>query len=298
VSEPVLSGGGSLGAAAYLRPHPGPALFSRRAARFEALAPGHAAGEYLAFLARVATAQHEAAERLWAGPPPRLPPSTPGGRPLDAAGPRPASWLAALTGLLASLEPAPLPGPARATLRRLADLPTGALEGLADRVLAGALRPGEVAEAPLVGAALQVAFGDLASRRGAGTVPRADDEGCPVCGFPPVTGLVLGDDKLRYLTCGLCASQWHHTRVQCTRCRSAARLSYLVQEGSDGAAKAEVCEGCHAYLKLIYLEERPGLDPWADDLATLPLDLLVAERGLERLGVNLLLAAGDEGARA
>ncbi|HET9554933.1 MAG TPA: formate dehydrogenase accessory protein FdhE, partial [Anaeromyxobacteraceae bacterium] len=149
----------------------------------------------------------------------------------------------------------------------------------------------DLAAAPLVGAALQVAYAVSAAAVPAAGVARAA-EGCPVCGAPPVVGVVLGDDKLRYLVCGLCATQWHHTRVQCVLCRSAAQLGYLSIEGDAGPAKAECCAGCRAWLKLLYVEKAPRLEPVADDVATLALDLLVAERGLRRLGPNVLLAVG------
>jgi len=55
--------------------------------------------------------------------------------------------------------------------------------------------------------------------------------------------------------------------------------------------KAEVCEGCNGYLKLFYLEWRPGAEPAADDLATLPLDVLVSDQGYVRNGMNLFLPA-------
>ena len=105
--------------------------------------------------------------------------------------------------------------------------------------------------------------------------------------------MVLGDDKLRYLVCGLCATWWHHTRVQCVLCRSAAAVSYLAVEGDTGPARAEACDGCRAYLKLLYVEQGPLLEPLADDVATLALDLLVGERGYQRLGQNPYLVAGE-----
>jgi len=53
-----LTGGGALGEVPYLRPHPGAAaLFARRAGRLAALAPGHAAGDYLALLSRLCAAR-------------------------------------------------------------------------------------------------------------------------------------------------------------------------------------------------------------------------------------------------
>jgi FdhE protein len=148
-----------------------------------------------------------------------------------------------------------------------------------------------------VGAALQVAFTALAAALPAAAVPRVE-EGCPACGSSPTVGMVLGDDKLRYLVCGLCATAWHHTRVQCVLCRSAAKLSYLTVEGAAGCAKAEACDGCSAWLKLLYVEQEPALEPLCDDVATLALDLLVGERGHRRLGQNPYLVVAEPAAEA
>jgi len=178
---------------------------------------------------------------------------------------------------------------ARDALERLLTGPDAALDPLGARVLAGRPAGDELAEATLAGAALQVVYTAAAATLPPAKVVRTD-EGCPVCGSSPAVGIVLGDDKLRYLVCGLCATEWHHTRIQCVSCRSAGALAYLVVDGCDGAVKAETCDGCRAYLKLLYVEQAPGLEPLADDVATLALDLLVSERGLLRLGTNPLLA--------
>jgi FdhE protein len=293
LAEPALLGGGQLGEVPYLRPHPGAALFARRAARLAALAPGHAAGDYLAFLGAVARGQQAAADGL------EITPASPGASwPIDAAGLRDPAWRGALSTLLAWLAAGALPAPARLALARLGALAPAHLEQLADRVLSGRLPPADLPVAPVIGAALQVAFTLRAARLDAGRVARSPDETCPACGFPPVAAVVLGDDKLRYLTCGLCATQWHHTRVQCVRCRSAAQVGYLALQGVESPAKAETCDGCRAWLKVLYVERQPGLEPQADDLATLALDLLVAERGYQRMGTNLLLAVGPSGSTA
>jgi FdhE protein len=186
-----------------------------------------------------------------------------------------------------------MPGPARQALAALETLGAEGLESLAGRVLAGELRAGDLAQAPFAGAALQVAYAGLAASLPPGAVARADDAGCPACGFPPVAGAVLGDDKLRYLVCGLCGSQWHLTRLQCAVCRSAERVSYLALEGQAGPARAEICEDCRVYTKLLYVESAPALEPFADDLASMALDLLVAERGYVRNGRNLFLATAE-----
>ncbi len=291
MTEPRLSPGGELGEVAYLRAPAGPERFRRRAERLAALAPGHAAGDYLAFLALVCEAQAGAARSLRLSPNGRdLPP----GRPLDVAAPPPAEWRTALASILASLEPAPMPGAAREAVRQLAGAGAGPLEELAARVLSGQLGADELARAPLVGAALQIPYVLLAA--GVGTLPvaRAEDGGCPVCGFAPVAGLLLAGDRLRYLSCGLCASEWHLTRLQCAVCRQADQVAYLSIEGGDEVARAEACHRCGAYTKILDVEKAPRLEPSADDLATLSLDLLVAEQGFARNGRNLLLATAAE----
>ncbi|MCM2334643.1 MAG: formate dehydrogenase accessory protein FdhE, partial [Anaeromyxobacteraceae bacterium] len=247
-------------------------------------APGHAAGAYLALLSRLAAAQAEVARGL---APAAWPDGAGDGPPLDHGGPWPEDWPSVLAALLAALvgEEA---GPVRAALAGLAQAPPEALEAQARRLLAGEVPEAELAAAPFLGAALQLVFTSAAAAVPAAAVPRAE-AGCPVCGGPPAVGVVLGDDKLRYLVCGLCATAWHHTRVQCVLCRSAAGLSYLEVAGGAAAAKAEACDPCGAWLKLLYVERAPGLEPLADDVATLALDLLMAERGLARLGRNPLL---------
>jgi FdhE protein len=290
-----LTGGGELGEIPYLRPHPGAAaVFARRAARFEALAPGHATGEYLALLARVAAAQRVVAERVRL---PSLSPPVVGILPLDSAGPPPPAWREALRLLLGELAGVAVPSPAKAALERLGRLSAPDLDGLAERLLAGRLTHLDVPLALFAGAALQVAFTGLAAGLATASVARVE-EGCPACGASPTVGVVLGDDKLRYLVCGLCATWWHHTRVQCVLCRSAEKVSYLAVEGGAGHARAEACDGCQAWLKLLYVEQAPQLEPLADDVATVALDLLVGERGYQRLGLNPYLVAGEGAAEA
>ena len=288
-----LTGGGELGEVPYLRPHPGAGpVFARRAARFEALATGHAAGDYLALLARVATAQRVAAEVRGAAPAQVVP----GARPLELAGPPP-GWHQALGLLLSGLSGVAVPPPAQAALERLARLSGPDLDGLAGRLLAGRPARLDLPVAVFAGAALQVAYTGLAASLPRASVARVE-EGCPVCGASPTAGLVLGDDKLRYLVCGLCATSWHHTRVQCVLCHSGQAITYLAVEGDQGPARAEACEACQAYLKLFYVEKGPLLEPLADDVATVALDLMVGERGYRRLGLNPYLVAGDVAAEA
>jgi FdhE protein len=268
---------------------PEPALlFRERADRLAALAPGSPAEGFLALLARVARGQARAVREIQVGTGVRR-----GGvRPISPRRvPHEAAWRRMLGIVLAEANEPGLPPEARQAIRRLEDDGVTALDRLADAVLSGKVSPetapDAVATAPFVGAALQAYYGAFTASVDPAAVER-DGTGCPLCGSPAVAGLVLGDDRLRYLSCCLCGAQWHLARVHCATCGDDSGLSYLSVEG-DAGARAEACERCRTYLKLFDLRDRPGAEPVADDLATLPLDLLVAEEGYARGGLNLLL---------
>jgi FdhE protein len=287
MTEPLPIAGGVLGDIPYLRAHPGAAAFRRRAERLRELAPGHPAGDFLALVAALAAAQAEAAGSL------RLPGAAPEPgprRPLDASSPA-EPWRDVLAALVRSVATAPMPAEAREAVASLSGRRAAELDPLAARVLGGELAAADLSAAPFVGAALQVVYAGMAERVPLATVPRSADATCPVCGFLPVAGVVLpAGDKLRYLVCALCGSQWHHTRLQCVLCRSAAKVSYLSVEGVASPARAEVCDDCQAYTKLLDQEKAPALEPFADDLASIALDILVAERGYQRIGRSPYLA--------
>jgi FdhE protein len=268
-------------------------LFARRARRFRELSPGNPMGEFLDALADVAEAQAAVLERL---PPAHFPASDlPVAAPLRATShSRSPAWRDLLAALVERLRGRPWPAPAALALRRLAGAWPEELEALADGVLAGLPASPDLAAAPFVGAALQAYFTALASRLPASRVERSRG-GCPVCDSAPVAGLILGDDKLRYLCCSLCGSEWNLTRIQCWSCGGSGGIRYLGVAGDDDAIKAEACAPCGSYLKLFHLEKMPLAEPLADDVASLTLDLLAAQEGWGRSGVNLFLLGGAEG---
>ena len=248
-------------------PSPG-LLFAAREARFRALAPGNAAEELLLLLARVAAGQRAAAA-LGA---PSLPPPDGAGPPLAALRARPdAGWRAALSEIVAAAREAAPPAETVAALGRLGRADAAELDALAAAALGGGLAPADLACAPFVGAALQAR---LTSAAGALPRPPAGDAGasCPACGAPPVASVVEGVSRRRFLHCALCATAWHVPRLSCVACREDGGLVYLHAEDVPGV-KAEACERCGAYLKLLDEERRPGADAAADDAATLALDL-------------------------
>jgi FdhE protein len=159
-------------------------------------------------------------------------------------------------------------------------------------VLAGNCAALDLASAPFVGAALQTYWTALAGLA-AGESAAAGSHVCPICASPPIAGIVLGNRKLRYLACGLCATEWYMPRLICTGCGSTAGISYMSIEGEVSGVKAESCAQCSTYLKLFYLEADPAVEPFADDAATFTLDLLMSAEGFSRVGLNLFLLPGS-----
>ncbi len=139
----------------------------------------------------------------------------------------------------------------------------------------------------------------------------------------------------RYLACGLCATEWHMVRVKCTHCEASEHVAYhVVDKGGDAASssaetldapvagtgeilkgedgrpkldeaakrvasspiRAESCDDCHSYRKIFYQDKDPFVEPVADDLASLALDVLMGEAGYARANGNPLLWQNAEDA--
>lgn len=278
-------------------------VFSMRAARFEQLAAGHSLGDWLRFLAAISRAQHEALQTLPALPLPdaaqmvrarehRMP-------PLPAQGwARPVLWREVLAAIANAVAPQAA-APARVALARLVALDAASVEALADRVLHTELYGDDAALLPYVAAALQVVWTGAAARLGVTEIVALDVPGvCPSCGFLPVGSVIrtVGEvSNLRYLHCALCNTEWNLVRLKCSACDATDSVSYRALQDAAGkennVIRAETCESCRSYLKISYAEQAP-VDPVADDLATLALDILVDEAGYARSGPNLLLVPG------
>lgn len=282
--------------------------FGRRALRLHELAERvPSLGDFLEFMALVAQAQQrvlDAREPAW----------RPGAEAFELAlrhglpplGTqalrRDLDWQADLAGLLEVLE-LRVAQQQRPLLEALRALPEQRLVALADDVLEA--RPGPEASRglmPLIAAALQVAWVRLAQalpeppRR-----PSREAQAlCPCCGSAPVASVVHIERQrsgVRYLHCMLCATEWNLERVRCSLCGAGGQIHYLGLQDADGKpllpVQAETCGDCHSYLKQVEREFNGRADPVADDLASLALDLMLAEQGeFARSGYNPLLIAG------
>jgi FdhE protein len=234
--------------------------------------------------------------------------------PLPVSGARPASWRTVFAAILDQLDPLAKEQPQMTgVLAQLRELDAAQLEGCADAVLAEVTEGVDPLHAPFVAAALQVVWAMRASQLDSLAVqPLVTNTLCPVCGSHPVASVIrIGGQSqgYRYLHCSACASEWHMVRVKCSCCEHTSKIAYQSLEtnedkaevvATDSApinkandpskvARAETCEDCKTYRKIFNQEHDFNVEPLADDLASLTLDLLVGEAGYARASGNPLL---------
>lgn len=293
-------------------------VFSEREMRWRQLAASHTMRDFLLFMAELARAQQEVLDDY---PPIELPAASALLNALRAGAPpvpaakwlRDAEWRRGLKRLLERLLPRLAGSAALGAVRSLLAAGDEWLEQQADLLLDGELPGLDLAAAPLVAAGLQTYWTFLVvatelAHGGGRSAPFgrvADATVCPCCGSRPTSSVVrIGADSsgYRYLHCSLCSAQWHMVRIKCTNCESTKGIHYQALMSADAErdakvakqpVEAETCDECGHYLKIVHMERDPHVDPVADDIATVTLDLLVSEAGFQRHGINLMLLFGD-----
>ena len=123
--------------------------------------------------------------------------------------------------------------------------------------------------------------------------PHFSENYCPVCGRQPVIADLrkYRQGRARDLVCGGCGTRWHYTRVGCVYCGNTdlQKMHTLEPEDSD-IMRLDVCDACHHYIKTY---RGPVDDDTSDfiyrqDWATVHLDLLAEEQGLQKKGNPIL----------
>jgi FdhE protein len=289
-------------------------VFARRAMRLRQLGVSASVGDYLRFLAVLVDAQHAALADLSVSipTPAHIKMSTEHGMPpiQPAAWPRTDAWFETLKTICEALAAHPeFPAGVTEVISRIRRSPRDWVEGQADALQQSGDEAIDAAAAPIVMASLQVHWAALAASFTTDRVSPLDVPGlCPLCGSQPVASVVYAQSPYqgyRYLHCALCAAEWHMVRVQCTRCGASGKnIAYqsatiCTNEENDGSAaetavRAETCEECHGYRKILYQEKDPAVEPVADDLASLNLDLLLGQKGYYRASGNPLLWQPNE----
>ncbi len=272
-------------------------LFQTRKKRFAFLAETSELAPYLTFLAELSALQARLAVTL----PPVTPPSPERLRtaaagampPIDRAAladdPALAGTLSVLCEGAAALA---MPEPARLALSAVEAAGEADRRWLLGNILADVVPQDSIAPHLFAAAAVQVHLARLAATLDAARLVPVGVGVCPACGGRPVTSSVMsapGIESVRYAACACCATQWNEVRVKCLACGSTKGISYRSAETHDAAVKAETCRECTSWVKIFYRVKNPSLDPVADDVASLGLDMLMKDTGFRRAGFNPFL---------
>ncbi|MGU3627086.1 formate dehydrogenase accessory protein FdhE [Comamonas sp. C24C] len=272
-------------------------LFADRAARLRQLSQGNPIADYLQFAAKIVDAQHAAASRVELQPldtdsieraQQHSMPLLPAADHIDPA------WHEVLNAMLDTLAGSEgLPEPLQPLITSLRELSLQERDEIAQRLLQKEVAARHIGMAPFIMAALQVVFARRAAALQVQDVPYTEPATiCPVCASEPVASVIRIGGKLaghRYAHCGTCACEWHMVRVKCTHCESTKGIHYQGIDGGGEEVLAETCDECGSYRKIVNQEKNPMVEPLADDLASLMLDLLMSETGFQRASANPLL---------
>jgi FdhE protein len=288
-------------------------VFTARAARLTALGRASPMSGYLTFLSSLVEAQQEALAVSDAILPPAAALSQAAANQMPPIAPvdwgTGSNWQKILQHIGTRLKrDFRLPPTARELAGTLARAKPEWLDSQAFELLSADGSP-DVAAAPFVMAALQVHGISLASQFDASAVTPLDVPGlCPLCGSLPVASIVYANPPFqgyRYLHCGLCATEWHCVRVQCTHCGTSGKAvgqhnltgpnDVPLTKNQEPAIRAETCDSCWGYRKIFYQEWDTAVEPVADDVASIALDVLLGEKGYHRVNGNPLLWQGRQG---
>jgi len=272
-------------------------MFAHRARRLRSIADQHEFRAFLTFIADLSDIQH----RLQTVPPhPEPPPAAEIARarqfktsPLDRSRfTRDAAFDALWESFAAAVGSVAMPHSARLAMERVISADAVTQAGMVAAVLNDAIPAAALAEHTLVAALAQVHFARLAAQLDPKILVPVGDGACPVCGAPPVCSMVVGWSgalNTRFCACSLCGTLWNCPRVKCTLCGSTEGIAFQEIAGGSGAVKAETCDACGRYVKILQQHAHRSLDPVADDVATLALDLLLGQSKYRRGGVNPFL---------
>lgn len=273
-------------------------MFSARAARFDELAEGHQLAPYLRFLSAVVSRQAHLAAALQPAAP--LPPEQverartgsmpPLDRKLLETSPELRETIARFLEAVAGVAMPPQAAEGLEALRRAAP---ETLDEMIGNVLADAI-PFDALPAHLfLSAAMQLHAARLAATLEAERLVPVETGLCPVCGGPPATSVVsgrMGTENSRYACCAFCGTQWNEVRIKCLACGSTKGVGYKSAEGEEDAViKAETCDSCRSWVKILYQSRNPSLEGIADDVGSLGLDLLMQGTEYRRAGFDPFL---------
>jgi FdhE protein len=186
-----------------------------------------------------------------------------------------------------------MPEPARLALQAVLAADLGDRHWLLENILSDRIPEDSAAPHLFAAAAVQIHMARLAASLDPKDLVRIRTGVCPACGGRPATASISatqGIENVRYATCSCCATRWNEVRVTCLCCGSTKAISYRSVETEEAAVKAEVCGDCDSWIKILYQVKNPSLDPIADDVGSLGLDLMMRETDFSKGGINPYLA--------
>jgi formate dehydrogenase maturation protein FdhE len=158
----------------------------------------------------------------------------------------------------------------------------------------GGIRQGAVDEY-LARAAVGPVLEALGPGAGAACTGPIGEGACPRCGgLPQVSYLTNAGEALvsgpRMLLCCRCAESWVHQRMTCPACgeQTTGKLPLFADADRFPQLRADACDTCRRYVITVDLRKDPEAVPVVDELAALPLDLHVQERGFAKIMPNLM----------
>ncbi|HEY0274455.1 MAG TPA: formate dehydrogenase accessory protein FdhE [Paenirhodobacter sp.] len=273
-------------------------LFDTRAARFAFLAQSSNLAPYLRFLADLTALQARLVATLPAPARPdaaridlarsaRLPPID---RRMVRDDPVLIETLARLCTGAAGLE---MPAPARLALEAVTQASARDRDWLLANVLADTIPEDSVAPHLFAAAAVQIHMARLAAGLDVAKLVPIRTGTCPCCGGRPATSSVITYkdlENVRYATCATCATRWNEVRIKCLCCGSTGGIAYRSAETVDATVKAETCSECQSWVKIFYQVRNPSLEPVADDVGSIGLDMMMKGTDFKRGGFNPWLA--------
>lgn len=271
-------------------------LYARRAKRLRQLAENNPFGDYLEFVANIVEVQLDLLQNQpIANMSKELTAyleANQGIKPLDAKHfKRSDEWQKLLLAFIEKFKPY-ASDTVLATLEWLEKASSSELETLADHLLNERYEEVGADKAVFLWAVLSLYWVQLTQQLPRNTRAEGEERHtCPVCNSAPVASVIhFGEAQgLRYLHCSLCESEWNMVRAKCSNCEQTGKLDYWSLDSMDAAVKAESCGDCESYLKVMYQDKDPHVEPIADDLGTLFLDAEMEQKGLARSAINPFL---------
>ena len=108
---------------------------------------------------------------------------------------------------------------------------------------------------------------------------------CPVCHAQPLLSWVL--EGKRRVSCSFCDTEGYVNRTGCPVCqRTEPQKQKVVVFDGEEEVRMETCDVCRSYIKTVDGTLISRFPPEIADLMSLPLDIIVQEKGYARRSPN------------